>query len=185
MPAIVKRRQGSDNGYSHVNNNFVMKQLFIIFIFLPLLNFSQYFVPFGEDSLYYASGSACVVKDIFVDDTVLYVGGAGIDSGGTELLYEIGAYYNNDWHSLDNGLGHPSGDIYCIQKYNNNIYIGGGFPDIQNIPQTDNIGRFNGNNWEAVPNTYGDVSSDVWDMVVYDNQLIIGGGGFYYWHNFV
>ncbi len=155
-----------------------MKKLLsnIALLFLTVNLFSQYFVPFGEDSVYHNSGAAPTVKTIYVDDTVLYIGGGGIEFAGTQQINEIGLWDNNDWYSLDNGFGSLSGEVYCFMKYKNNLYIGGSFQDIQNIPQTEEIGRYNGTSWEAVPNSYGDINSIVYDMVVHDNQLIVGGG---------
>jgi len=149
----------------------------IAVLFISANLFSQYFVPFSEDSIYRGSGYFSNIRSMHVDDSVLYVGGGGAEyGGGGVLLNEIGMWDNNNWHSLDNGFGSLSGEVYCIQKYNNNIYIGGSFNDIQGIGVTENIGRFNGTNWEGIFNTYGCPSSHVNDMIVYDSMLIVGGG---------
>ncbi len=154
-----------------------MKTLLFTFYFLlsTFYSFSQYFIPFGEDSVYNSFGSPGGVFDIFLDDTICYIGGGAIHYAGNETIYQIGAFYNDDWHSLNNGFGSGLGDAFTIQKYQNKIYMGGNFQDINGILNTEEIGRFNGTTWEALPNSYGCPNSVVNDMVVWDNKLIIGG----------
>ncbi len=154
-----------------------MKPILFTFYFLLFtqFSFSQFFIPFGEDSVYNSYGSPGAVYTILIDDTISYIGGAAIHYAGSENIYQIGAFYNNEWHSMDNGFGSPSGIVKVVAKYQNQIYIGGNFNDIDDIPNTENIGRFNGTTWEALPNTYGCPNSKVYDMVVWDNKLIIGG----------
>ena len=97
-----------------------MKKLIVIlFVFISSFGFSQYFVPFGEDSIYRASGVHSSITSLYVDDTVMYIGGGGVQyGGGWVLLNEIGMWDNNNWHSLNNGLGNLNGEIHCFQKYN-------------------------------------------------------------------
>ena len=152
-----------------------MKKIVIILFFIPFLSFSQYFIPFGEDSIYRTSGWYSEVYAIYPDYSNLYIGGYGCERAGNGLVINDIVYWdNNNWNTLDNGMGGVS-RVYVIKKYQNQIYIGGNFNDIDNIPNTENIGRFNGTTWEALPNSYGCPNSYINDMVVWDNKLIIGG----------
>ncbi|HBS86814.1 MAG: hypothetical protein A2W91_12350 [Bacteroidetes bacterium GWF2_38_335] len=154
-----------------------MKKILVIFLIgLALGGRAQEFVPFGEDSLYNSYNSPSVMRCIYPNGQNLYIGGGAIHYGGTESLYQIGYYYNDGWHSMDNGFDGPSGQVFSIMKYNNEIYIGGMFSDMLDLPNTESIARFNGTNWEAVANTFGALNGYVFDMAVYDNKLVIGGG---------
>ena len=153
-------------------------KFFILFFTLSsILSYSQYFIPFVEDSIYRSSGYYATIGDILVDNNNLYiVGNNGVEKGTNGVvLNEVAKWNGSSWQAMDNGLGH-SGWLYSIQKYHNKIYIGGNFDDIDGVPNTENIGRFNGTTWETLPNSFGGISSYVFDMTVWNDMLILGGG---------
>ncbi|MFH2094545.1 MAG: T9SS type A sorting domain-containing protein [Bacteroidota bacterium] len=153
-----------------------MKKICFIFLLLaPLAGFSQYFVPFGEDSLW-RPNSICAIESMYSDQNDLYIAGISCIYGGAVLLNNVGKWYAENWYDLDNGFGGTANGTYCFMKYNGILYMGGRFQDMQSIPGTAYICRFNGTNWEALPNSYGEFNNRVWDMAWYNNQLIMGGG---------
>ncbi|MFH2143316.1 MAG: hypothetical protein ABIJ97_12905, partial [Bacteroidota bacterium] len=151
------------------------KILFIIIILSAMKGYTQYFVPFGKDSLW-RPNSWSVIEAMYKDSNQLYIGGVSCIYGGPNQINNIGVWDNNEWTTFDNGFGSANSGTTCFMKYKDFFYMGGFFSNIQNIPQTGHICRFNGTNWEAVANSYGEVNSNVFDMVVFDTLLIVGGG---------
>ncbi|MFH2096825.1 MAG: PKD domain-containing protein [Bacteroidota bacterium] len=153
-----------------------MKRIcFILLLLAPLAGFSQYFVPFGEDSLW-RPNSCPAIYTMYTNQNDLYIGGISCIYGGTTELNNVGRWNADTWHDLDNGFGGTANGVRSFMEYNGKLYIGGTFQDMQNIPGTAYICRFNSTGWEALPNTFGELNNVVWDMVLFNNQLIMGGG---------
>jgi len=157
-----------------------MKKLIIISLtILSLSSFSQYFVPFGADSLWRVQNDSTYqtgINVLKVIDNKLYIMGGLFHYGGTTSLYNT-AYYDTTWHSLNNG-NYPDYSLsgYDIIKYKDTIYFatGMGATGAGNVPNSGYLSGWDGTQW--IPNPE-DIDNDVRALTVCNGLLFVGGHG--------
>ena len=158
-----------------------MKTILFIFYFILLtqFSFSQYFVPFGADSLWcdnplHDSVYSSSVFTLKVIDTNLFVGSSGImELGGTDTLGGVG-YWNGQWNSMSKG-NYPEdgfGSVYDFIKYNNCIYVAHNHGHI-GLPNTAYLTGWDGTQWLQNPE---ELNSGVFALAVRNDTLFFGGG---------
>ncbi len=153
-----------------------MKKLIIILFLVPMLSFSQYFIPFGEDSIFIVDDWNSVytsdVTRIVTVDTVMFIGGIIQYAKNYKELYGLGYWYNNEWHSLGVGLKPDFGDVHDFEQYMGRYYICGGFTGIVGVQNSAKFIGWDGTQWLDNPET---VTGTVHSLTKYKDLLILGG----------
>ncbi|MFH1319128.1 MAG: PKD domain-containing protein [Bacteroidota bacterium] len=155
------------------------KFLFILFILLIILNYgilaqSWYPPPGIIDPL-----PGARVTSLYVDNNILYVGGAFYTINGLTFNH-IASWNSMNWDTLGSGINSSIGEVFDFQKYIDNLYVGGGFGGasgigVDNIPNTRSIARWDSINWYSVGGGTLGTTSEINVLSVYNGKLYAGG----------
>jgi hypothetical protein len=111
------------------------------------------------------------IKELFVDNDQLYVGGiftladSSLPVGNMAYVTEDAGLYT--WHDVGGGVNGP---VYAITKFGGNLFVAGSFTLAGGVP-VSNIAYWDGTSWHAAGCTTG----VIYDLAVFSGSLYAGG----------